>query len=287
VDDVSESRQPTEEELKDALDAVRDLMDDDDTVGVAAVMRLGILVGHLWDSSVAQRDVVAAQDKALRRIAAIKDQHTWSEDDALEAAEIAAAVVSGPKEDWMAPTEEEVRALIAEARGASGSPSIGQLVPELCDALERELAQRDVVAELEHAIWDLVACSEVIGDGNLFGMELLRNIARYREAVAAVAAVVAGTPEDTRHDGAILGAITKRWESGELIGDAPGLEMVVSELIGIAERLQARAVVSGTPERPTRFCGVCGHPSVSAYAGGWKCRDCGAVVAGTPPEEQQ
>jgi hypothetical protein len=47
----------------------------------------------------AQRDVVAAQDKALRLIAAIKDQHTWSEDDALEAAEIAAAVVSGTKED--------------------------------------------------------------------------------------------------------------------------------------------------------------------------------------------
>jgi ATP-dependent Clp protease ATP-binding subunit ClpA len=48
------------------------------------------------------RDVVAAQDKALRRIAAIKDQHTWSEDDALEAAEIAAAVVSGTP-----PQEEE------------------------------------------------------------------------------------------------------------------------------------------------------------------------------------
>jgi predicted DNA-binding transcriptional regulator len=47
------------------------------------------------------------------------------------------------------------------------------------------------------------------------------------------------------------------------------------------------AVVSGTPERPTRFCGVCGHPSVSAYAGGWKCRDCGAVVSGTPPPEEQ
>jgi NADH pyrophosphatase NudC (nudix superfamily) len=52
-------------------------------------------------------------------------------------------------------------------------------------------------------------------------------------------------------------------------------------------RAAVAAVVSGTPERPTRFCGVCGHPSVSAYAGGWKCRDCGAVVSGTPPPEEQ
>jgi hypothetical protein len=51
-------------------------------------------------------------------------------------------------------------------------------------------------------------------------------------------------------------------------------------------RAAVAAVVSGTPERPTRFCGVCGHPSVSAYAGGWKCRDCGAVVSGTPEGEK-
>jgi alkanesulfonate monooxygenase SsuD/methylene tetrahydromethanopterin reductase-like flavin-dependent oxidoreductase (luciferase family) len=55
-------------------------------------------VSALVDEVLAQRDAVAAQDKALRRIAAIKDQHTWSEDDALEAAEIAAAVVCGTPE---------------------------------------------------------------------------------------------------------------------------------------------------------------------------------------------
>jgi NADH pyrophosphatase NudC (nudix superfamily) len=123
---MAESRQPTEEEVREVRRWFANFSKNPLATDVVA----------LCDSWLAQRDVVAAQDRALRRIAAIKDQHTWSEDDALEAAEIAAAVVS---------------------------------------------------------------------EG---------------------------------------------------------------------------------PEPPTRFCGVCGHPSVSAYAGGWKCRDCGAVVSGTPEGEK-
>jgi hypothetical protein len=66
-------------------------------------------------------------------------------------------------------------------------------------------------------------------------------------------------------------------------------EVANAEMKRAADRFRAAvaAVVSGTPEPPTRFCGVCGHPSVSAYAGGWKCRDCGAVVSGTPPPEER
>jgi NADH pyrophosphatase NudC (nudix superfamily) len=127
---MAESRQPTEERLALAFARLREGTEILRTGGGTSLT--AEQCNLLMDWAGAQRDVVAAQDRALRRIAAIKDQHTWSEDDALEAAEIAAAVVSG------------------------------------------------------------------------------------------------------------------------------------------------------TPERPTRFCGVCGHPSVSAYAGGWKCRDCGAVVSGTP-----
>jgi hypothetical protein len=89
---MSGSRQPTEEEARQrrlaedvAAGNYDDLMVEELAWGYSAAL----------DTILAQRDVVAAQDKALRRIAAIKDQHTWSEDDALEAAEIAAAVVSG------------------------------------------------------------------------------------------------------------------------------------------------------------------------------------------------